>query len=432
MAGINFITSNPATDEFRKAEEAARETASHGLKMRSGLRQEDEADQTWGDRRRRVTAETDLTVTRAGVAKAEAPYAAPMAATRLRQATAAATHAELQDWYKANELLEQGQHEAAQEVARRVGKPLPQAAISNAAVRQGIAAINKRAQELYPDRPRMQQTYITSQMQVANARIKDNKEDPAVVWGSMRHEGVYAMPDGAPTPPDTKTTFANRFEALPKKRINPDTGKEEIGYVPFDRTNSEEGEFRPGEVLGKRGGGGAAGGGRLSVFQQKRAGWLEVYPGDEKGALDFANNKKTMSEPDIAKWAIAAAQRDIANDKTLQYNSVKRGEALKQKIREYTDQMRQINMQPAPAPAPGSGLPPAASVTGISVEDAPVRPPAAPGPSASVSPGNGQKPANVAMPPRPPSVPAGSGYSPSTRTWFTRDGRKFDQNGTPL
>jgi hypothetical protein len=46
--------------------------------------------------------------------------------------------------------------------------------------------------------------------------------------------------------------------------------------------------------------------------------------------------------------------------------------------------------------------------------------------------GDGHKPLDIAIPPRPASVPAGSAYSPSRRQWRTPDGKVLDASGNPV
>lgn len=47
----------------------------------------------------------------------------------------------------------------------------------------------------------------------------------------------------------------------------------------------------------------------------------------------------------------------------------------------------------------------------------------------TMTPGDGGKPLNIAIPQRPSGVPDGSGYSPGQKMWFTRDGQAFDETG---
>lgn len=416
MAEINFITSNPALEAFRKAEETARTTETHNLKMRSGLREESEAEQTWDARRRSTNAAADYAQTRAATAKAEAPYAGPMAATRLRQAEASAKHAELQDWYKASELLEAGRDDEAREVARMINKPLPEAVFANSAVRRGIAAINKRAQELYPNRPAQQQAFISSQMQDAQTRMKAG-EDATSVWTQKSRGGVYDMPDGAPTPPETSTTFANRFEALPKSRVNPETGKDESGYVPFDRTTGDEGEFRPGHVQKGRGGAGSARKitGTEAIINELRAeAEREGRPISYADALMIAKRSGQSSDSltlQRERLALSAAKGDT--------NFLTNPDATLEKYRQRYG-LGAPTTSPVPQPAP-SPVPDPAKITGVQTQQPP-------NPSRT---GAGV-PMNIQAPPLPPGVPQGSGWSPGKRRFYAPDGRVFDENGGPV
>ncbi|MPZ36695.1 MAG: hypothetical protein GEU95_01310 [Rhizobiales bacterium] len=49
-----------------------------------------------------------------------------------------------------------------------------------------------------------------------------------------------------------------------------------------------------------------------------------------------------------------------------------------------------------------------------------------------MTPGDGGRPVQAQIPQRPPSVPAGSAYSPSRRQWRTPDGKVLDAQGRPV
>ena len=61
------------------------------------------------------------------------------------------------------------------------------------------------------------------------------------------------------------------------------------------------------------GSGAGAGGGRQLNFEAKRQAYLQVYPGDQKGALAFANGQKAMSIQDARK-AAQVTVRSLKNE----------------------------------------------------------------------------------------------------------------------
>ena len=88
------------------------------------------------------------------------------------------------------------------------------------------------------------------------------------------------------------------------------------GTVTPWRFNQRTGEAEP--MPGAQGGfqkpgTGAGAGGRQLNFEVKRQAYLSVYPGDQKGALEFANGRKVMSLPDARKAAIVTV-RSLKNE----------------------------------------------------------------------------------------------------------------------
>lgn len=169
----------------------------------------------------------------------------------------------------------------------------------------------------------------------------------------------------------------------------------------------------------------------LSVERQRD----ELGLGKGKGEHDPAEVK-------IAKWLI---DNKIASSPEDAWNKVRHSkenpEALRAQIfaRALTPQQGQKNYEAflragqTPNPPGITGPSASAPATAAPAAAPPVRQPA---PAAQrpdqMTPGNGNKPQPIALPTPPPGVPPGSGYSPSTGMWFTRDGQRFDKNGQPV
>lgn len=111
-----------------------------------------------------------------------------------RSRAARASEDELGTFYKVLDLLNQGDVVSAKEVARRTGQDLPDEAINDSQWRLTLTQIASRAKELYPHRPRDQQSYIGAQVDT----LRKLQEAGQRIDVSQR----YAMPAGAPQPPE--------------------------------------------------------------------------------------------------------------------------------------------------------------------------------------------------------------------------------------
>ncbi len=60
--------------------------------------------------------------------------------------------------------------------------------------------------------------------------------------------------------------------------------------------------------------GGGRGGAGGSVFEKKQAAWLSVYPGDSKGALEFAGGRRSMTRDAAMRAATALAKARAASE----------------------------------------------------------------------------------------------------------------------
>jgi hypothetical protein len=105
-------------------------------------------------------------------------------------------------------------------------------------------------------------------------------------------------------------------------------------------------------------------GGAGSVYEQKRTAWLEVHPGDIRGALDYAAGRsaKLMTPAEIQKSAISQAQRDYtAISLTGPPTDPATGKPvdpqtwMNNRAREIAGELTTANAQPATPPAPAAG-----------------------------------------------------------------------------
>lgn len=134
-----------------------------------------------------------------------------------------------------------------------------------------------------------------------------------------------------------------------------------------------------------------------SVFEQKKAAYLLVNPGDDAGALEFAAGRRRITQPEAIRAATAAAKAKAATEmdptrSASMYNS------------EYARLMEAMGFsgaQPEGAPATQA---PAAPAGGAPAKSAPTK--TAP---------------QGALPPRPAGVPPSAQYSPSGKSWWWQE-----------
>ncbi|MBK8200429.1 MAG: hypothetical protein IPK75_18935 [Acidobacteria bacterium] len=162
----------------------------------------------------------------------------------------------------------------------------------------------------------------------------------------------------------------------PAPSFKPIQTLDEQGRPMVGSFDQRSGQVVPGQVpafvpppRGSAAGAGPNGGGRQSVFEQKRAAWLAVHPGDEQGALDYSAGRKTMSPADEMK---AATQ--IATNEARSLLRPPSGNYVKDRADEIVRGWRGGGAAPAapamqrPAGGPPSGEPP--SITDQSQYDA--------------------------------------------------------------
>lgn len=117
--------------------------------------------------------------------------------------------------------------------------------------------------------------------------------------------------------------------------------------------NTRDGTVRTieGQTMGRRSGD------RTSVFEVRRQAYLNVHPGDEQGALDFASGRRTLGQPEISKSALSAAQRDA---KEMALTGDKYAAFVRQRAAEYERHLKsgfgQSPTQP-PNATPPAGVP---------------------------------------------------------------------------
>ena len=116
--------------------------------------------------------------------------------------------------------------------------------------------------------------------------------------------------------------------------------------------------------------------GKQSVFQQKQAAWLGVHPGDNQGALEYASGRRTISDVEVQKWAIQAANKDRQGFRNQNWTP----DQFNARVQQYVQQFKGGGGGGAGAPAPAAGTEGPATAGPASVAPVPQAAAAAPAP----------------------------------------------------
>lgn len=95
---------------------------------------------------------------------------------------------------------------------------------------------------------------------------------------------------------------------------------------------------------------GKAGGKGPSVFELKREAYLKLNPGDESGALNYANGKTMMSHGQLANLAAMRAQQDAAANQLL-FDEASRKTFVEKRTNEWLEFYKKHNQMTSPGSA---------------------------------------------------------------------------------
>lgn len=146
------------------------------------------------------------------------------------------------------------------------------------------------------------------------------------------------------TPYQTAALQQDRYQWQPGTGVDPETGEVTQGAWRLPTRHGEEPMFVPGAKITGRGGAG----GKMTVYEIKKNDWLRLNPGDEQGAINFANGKTVMSWGQIANLAAMRAQAD-ANAHPLLANDAARKDYIEKRTKEWLEFYKQHNMMTAPS-----------------------------------------------------------------------------------
>lgn len=204
---VNFLTSNPAIDEFNRANTvadqqvaAAQQRQKAETEIAQGKFNLQQSQAEGPTRLRKLGAEADTAVV-------NAQYAAPQAAATLEQtrqqtkASIASMNVQqaklhMDAFTQSIEALDRGDIEGAKRISASVGDKIPDAIIQSSQARAAIKQIAAAAQQYFPGRPKDQMTYITSHLtELGQQQQQGRTVNPQTA--------PYQPAAGAPTPPET-------------------------------------------------------------------------------------------------------------------------------------------------------------------------------------------------------------------------------------
>jgi len=242
------------------------------------------------------TVNTATAQDRVDTSNAGAQVAVGTVGSRIRTADANVKVAEMQPFEKLLGHLKAGDIEAAQEMSRLIGEPIPEVLLTSADARRHYVGAGERALKAYPNSPAKQQEYI--KLYLEGVRVQREQMSAGGVVPN-NPQAVTSTP-GAPAPQEA--------------------------------------------ILGA--------GGTQSVYQQKLAVGNALYGEGTQAAADYANGRRQLSEPEMRKFAISEAAR------TEKYNATRR-KALEEQIFQSLRTSGQLPAAAAPTPAPAVAPPPA-------------------------------------------------------------------------
>jgi hypothetical protein len=203
MADIQFITSNPAIDEYNRANKVAEDANTADLNNQGKVLsnktaalklQTDTAEAP--TRLRQLTAQTSEAETKAKFAPAEAQTHLTEGRTRIAEMNTRMATQHMEAFTKSLSLLDAGDVEGAKRASAMVGDQIPDAIIQNAQMRGAVKNVTDQAQTLFPNRPKDQMTYIHAHI----GALADQAQQKQPI---NPQTAPYAQVPGAPVPQET-------------------------------------------------------------------------------------------------------------------------------------------------------------------------------------------------------------------------------------
>lgn len=436
---LDLITSNPALDAYNKAEELALKAELQDQKMRASIREEREAQDTWGQRQRKIEADTSLSEIRtqgaadelptvgpraqtalrtakagADTAEAEASVALPKAQAGLRSTQAAAASAENAWFSKSIELASKGDIEGAKAIAAQYGHTIPDEYLNDADMRAEGEQARKDAVWRHKDRPQDQDVYIRGRIEEALKR--------KAAGGRASDPAASINVPGAPTPQET-SDFRSRYESINRSMVD-ESGKAVVRPYKMDRSTGDATPmFNDGQdgAVARPSGLRAAGGAGVGSSSATERIISELMQRGHSYEESLAMAKRAPNADQLALRKEALALSAAKADVNYMTNPA-------QTIKKYRQEYGIGVDAPAPvAPAPGPQSSVISSTPTAGPNTSPQRP-------EMMSPGNGQKPLDIQSPPLPPNLPQGVQYSwsPARQQFKDELGRVYDKNGNPV
>ncbi len=197
MPDLPFITSNPAIDEYNRANKVASDEENAQLEQQGKVLSNktaafnlDTAQTQAPLKLRELTANT-------GIAETNAQYAGPKAKAEIARSGAETANAyseidnrraqhHMEVFTKSLDLANSGDIASAKALAAQDGQQIAPGVLENAQVRAGLTQLTQRAQQLYPNRPKDQMVWLHSHIStLAQAAQSGQAVDPTAAFTQL-------------------------------------------------------------------------------------------------------------------------------------------------------------------------------------------------------------------------------------------------------
>jgi hypothetical protein len=196
MQDLPFIASNPAMDEYNRANKIAADQQTQDLTNQGKVLSNQGAALKLQTDTAEAPSRLKLLQAQTSEAGTKAQYAPQEARARIAgmNARVAATHMEA--FTKSLDLLDAGDVEGAKRAAAMVGDQIPDAIVQNHQMRAAVKGVTETAKQLYPNRPKDQMTYIHAHITTLGEQAQQNQPiNPQTA--------PYAPVAGVPEPQET-------------------------------------------------------------------------------------------------------------------------------------------------------------------------------------------------------------------------------------
>jgi hypothetical protein len=236
MPQPDFITTNPAVDEFNRANAVATQQQNADLEQQGKQTANAQAALTLKTTAAEAPSKLKMLNAQADTAATTAQYAPAEARAKIAEMNTRTAQVHVENFYKSLDLLNSGDIDGAQAFAAKNGETLPPEVVQNAQVRAAVSQIAAKAKEIYPNRPKDQMAYMHSYISTMAAQQAQGKpiNDPTA---------PYTVPN-APEPPEMGGIKTGETQQIIQSIMAANPGMSYEQAVAAAHGKADEGELR--------------------------------------------------------------------------------------------------------------------------------------------------------------------------------------------